>query len=383
MKQNHCAFVDKGLRLKMYDKGPKQLYASTKPCCHLSHTLVPQKISNFQKLDNPATIMDSIGLTYFRDYFDQNEDLHPACLACKNYEDKGIESPREKYNRLEEKYIKYDISKLDVVLGNTCNLACPFCASASSSLIDKLSNNLDINNRPQNWTPLANNHAPGTVYTSDVVAEILKNYKVHTLKLVGGEPFLAENWSKIAEAIDKGYCKDLKLEVTTNGTIINNEILSRLAKTRSARIMISVDSIGSNYEFIRWPHTWKKIEKNLNFLKNNQVDNVKIAIDNLVNIFNFEFLPEIEEYFWNTKRVGYSCEIKPATSLMNYQNLPEHIINKVKNRLRNDDLRNTLVSGNNNYSKEQLRHEFIVLLAQRKMKAEDVIGPLTREYLEL
>ena len=90
--------------------------------------------------------------------------------------------------------------------------------------------------------------------------------------------------------------------------------------------MISVDSIGSNYEFIRWPHTWKKIEKNLNFLKNNQVDNVKIAIDNLVNIFNFEFLPEIEEYFWNTKRVGYSCEIKPATSLMNYQNLPEHII---------------------------------------------------------
>ena len=130
-------------------------------------------------------------------------------------------------------------------------------------------------------------------------------------------------------------------------------------------------------------NTWKKIEKNLNFLKNNQVDNVKIAIDNLVNIFNFEFLPEIEEYFWNTKRVGYSCEIKPATSLMNYQNLPEHIINKVKNRLRNDDLRNTLVSGNNNYSKEQLRHEFIVLLAQRKMKAEDVIGPLTREYLEL
>ena len=68
---------------------------------------------------------------------------------------------------------------------------------------------------------------------------------------------------------------------------------------------------------------------------------------------------------------------------MNYQNLPAHIINAVKNEIKTDELRNTISLGTNNYSNERLKHEFNVLLTQRKMKANDVIGPMTREFFRL
>lgn len=381
---NRCAFVDKGVRIRLYDY-PDGLYANLKPCCHMNHDLIPIHISQSVKINSPKDIMQLMPLQYFRDYFRTNDDLHPACLACKNYEDKGVRSPRQNINEKTE-YDNYDINKLDVVLGNDCNLACPFCFSPASSLIDKLSRKLDVDQRPKSWIPLKNLALAGSKNTSSVVAEILKNYKVHTLKLIGGEPFLKENWDKIADVIDQDYCRDLKLEVTTNGTILNDEIMSRLSKTKKAHLRISIDSIGPNYEFIRWPHSWKKMDKNIQYLKDNahKYENISIGVSNLVNIFNFEFLPQIEEYFYDVRHlVTYSCEIKPNTHLMNYQNLPEHIINGVKEKLQSTELQNVLTPMSYGHRKETLKKEFDVLLAQRKMKATDVIGPLTREFFGL
>jgi molybdenum cofactor biosynthesis enzyme MoaA len=200
-----------------------------------------------------------------------------------------------------------------------------------------------------------------------MVADILNKYKVHTLKLIGGEPFLKENWDKISEVISGNCGKDLHLDVTSNGTILNDEIFEKLSKTKSAHLRLSVDSIEKNYEFIRWPHKWSKMHKNLDYLRNKKFNNITMSVNNLVNIFNFEFLPEI----------------KPTTHPQNYQNLPEHIIEYVRSRVKRDSLRKGLVKGNNNYTKDQIKKEFEVLLAQRKMKAEDVIGPMTREWLGL
>lgn len=381
MKENYCSYVEKGLRLKIYDIN-NEIYVQAKPCCHITYDMIPKDISLPIKLESIDNIMEISPLKYYKKYFEDNNDLHPSCIACTNDESKNVLSPRLKIN--ETDFNDYDINKLDVVLGNSCNLACPFCSSYSSSLIDKLSNSLGIDNRPESWQPLTNKLSAGSSKTPDVIAKILQTHKVHTLKLIGGEPFLKENWDKIADVIDQGYCKDLHLEVTTNGTIINDEIFSRLRKTKSVHLRISIDSIEKNYEFIRWPHSWKKMNKNLNYLKNNNKENIRVSVTNLVNIFNFEFLPNIEEYFQDVKDfVGYSTEIKPLTHLMNYQNLPKYIIDDVKNKIKSTNLKNRISYSPTQYTKEQLRREFVVLLNQRNMKASDVIGPMTREYFEL
>lgn len=381
MKNNYCGYVEKGVRLKLYDFSDG-IYAYIKPCCHITHEMIPLEISKPVKINSAKDIMNLMPMQYYRDYFANNDNLHPACIGCTNYEQKGINSPRNKINN--NNFDGYDINKLDVVLGNSCNLACPFCTSYASSLIDKLSNKLDKENRPESWIPLKNIYSSGSNKTAAVIAEILQTHRVHTLKLIGGEPFLKENWDKIAEVIDQEYCSELHLEITTNGTIINDEIMDRLNKTKSAHLRISVDSIGSNYEFIRWPHTWKKMDKNLTYLKNNKQNNVHISVSNLVNIFNFEFLPEIEAYFKDVKDlVGYSVEIKPITHLMNYQNLPDNIINSVKDKIQSSNLKKSLTISTNKRDYNEIKREFEILLNQRNMKTDNVIGPLTREWLNL
>lgn len=380
-KPNYCNYVEKGIRVRLFDT-ENGLHASVVPCCHTNWLYIPPEFKIPQKVSSAEDVMNNKTLLFFKDYFDNNEDMPQACIACINDESKNLKSPRQKINN--ENYAGYDISKLDVVLGNSCNLACPFCSSNASSLIDKLSRKLGTDERPRSWVPLANPYGAGSNKTADIVADILSKYKVHTLKLIGGEPFLKENWDRIAEVIDSGACNDMHLEVTTNGTILNSEIFERLSKTKSAHLRISVDSTNDNYEFIRWPHKWNKMHKNLNYLRENKFDNIHISVSNLVNIYNFEFLPELEAYFSDVSNVvGYSTEIKPITHLMNYQNLPEHIIEHVRNMVKRPSLKQALVKGNNNYTKKQIKKEFEVLLMQRKMKAEDVIGPMTREWLEL
>lgn len=381
-KPNYCTYIDKGVRMRLSDTAGG-VYGTVVPCCHMTQSFISPDILKSQKVESAEDVINHRTLTFYREYFKNNDDLPKPCTACINQESKELDSPRTSSN--EKNFQEYDISVLDVILGNSCNLACPFCSSFASSLIDKLSNKLGKNEKPMWWKPIPKTISmAGSSGTPDIVADILNKYKVHTLKLIGGEPFLKENWDKISEVISSRAGKDLHLDVTSNGTILNEEIFSKLSKTKSAHLRLSVDSIEKNYEFIRWPHKWSKMHKNLDYLRNNKFKNITISVNNLVNIFNFEFLPEIEEYFLDVRNVvGYTIEIKPTTHPQNYQNLPEHIIEYVRSKVKNNSLRKGLVKGNNNYTKDQIKKEFTVLLAQRNMKAEDVIGPMTREWLGL
>lgn len=381
-KPNYCTYIEKGVRMRLFDT-QEGVRGAVVPCCHMTQLFIPPDVLETVKVESAEDVFNHKTLTFYKEYFKSNDDLPKACTACINQESKGLESPRTLSNG--NNFQEYDIGILDVILGNSCNLACPFCSSFASSLIDKLSNKLNENERPISWRPIPKTISmAGSFKTPVIVADILNKYKVHTLKLIGGEPFLKENWDRISDVISSDACKDLHLDVTTNGTILNDEIFEKLSKTKSAHLRISVDSIGKNYEFIRWPHKWSKMHNNLDYLRNNKFKNITISVNNLVNIFNFEFLPEIEEYFLDVKSVvGYTIEIKPTHHAQNYQNLPEHIIEYVKGRVRKDSLRKGLVKGNNNYTRDQIKQEFMVLLAQRNMKAEDVIGPMTREWLGL
>jgi sulfatase maturation enzyme AslB (radical SAM superfamily) len=375
-----CSYVEKGIRLKLFSKN-NELYLFSKPCCHMLHDelapIAQQKLN--MKLIDVKDIMSLPSLQYYRNYFKNNDTLPPACVKCSNIESQGLNSPRIIQNKLN--YQEYDIARLDVVLSNLCNLACPFCSSHASSLIDKLS--LTLDEKPENWIPLKNSHdfeQPKAQNTSEIIAEILSNHRVHTLKLLGGEPFLKENWCKISDEINNGSYTNLNINITTNGTVINNSIIKTLQKVKHVELLISIDSIGKNYDFIRWPHKWERMQRNLDILYKANLPNTNIVVSILVNIFNFELLPEIEKHFPNA---SYQCEIQPESSLQNFRLLPDVIINKIKSQIKSKNLKEALFPLEHNVSKNKIRREFEVLLKQRKMNASDVIGPLTRKYYEL
>lgn len=379
----HCAYVEKGIRVNFLNKSGHP-YVRATPCCHLDKDFIEERFKPFTPLEEKESIEKHITLRHFKSHFKKGT-FHPACRSCINAEKSNNDSVRMKLNKLEKENPDFDYLKLDVVMSNKCNLACPFCSQGSSSLIETLAKKYAWH-LPMHWKK-GTLEQPDTELVGKTCANLLKKYKIHTFKIIGGEPFLIENWEPIGKVLDENYCSDLNLEITTNGTIMNDEIIKRLSKAKHTKLRISMDSIGENYNFIRWPHNWEKMKRNLTFLRDNKPDNCDYQISILVNILNFEYLPQIEEFLVNENlNYGFDFTLKPVDSPLQWYNLPLPIIFLILEKVKDETIKNSI---------EQLMHtepsvdyDLIVkdvkfYLDQRNMKPEHVLGPKTRGFLDL
>ena len=379
MKDNFCAYIDKGMRLHFEEKDG-QLYFLRKPCCHLQNDLVPVDFKGYYPINSAKDIFEHPSMYLYKDWFENNKGLPAECWKCAKDEENNNESPRERVNQEHTQFAEYDIGRLDIVLSNKCNLACPFCSSYSSSLIQTISSKME--ERPFNWNPNAK-YEPSAEKLSNIIADILDTYKVHTFKVIGGEPFLAENWNRIGDTLDSGAGRECHFEVTTNGTVMNHKIINNLKNLKSVKMLISVDSIGKNYDFIRWPHTWDRMKEKLLFIKDNKPDNTIVKISCLINAFNLEFVPDIEKFYEPFGvHINWSLHIKPFNHPLSYENCPQAIVDYVKNNVKSSTLKRGLRS-KPIIDDNEVRKQAEIFLKQRNMKAEDVLGPMTREWLGL
>ncbi len=385
--KNYCAYIDKGLRLNFLSDNQDQLLVSVRPCCNIHSKKIANDHKKYVPIKNTKDLIKHPTRKHFQKWFGNEENwavLHPACISCTKLEKARVDSHRTQINAIEHTTSKeFDFLRLDVTLTNQCNLACVFCSSYASSLIETLMTKYESEDLPEHWKTKVNKQ-PKSEDISNVVADMLKSYKIKSLKLIGGEPFLAENWKPIENVLDEIDCSDLELEITTNGTIMNDEIIRRLSKTKRSTIRISCDGINQNYEFLRWPHTWKKMEKNLDFIFAHQSDVLDVQISLLANIFNFEYLPEIEKYFldknWN---YGINFDIKPENSVLNCINLPNSLMHEIQDQLINHTTKRVLknLSKKSKRNLQDISRDTKFYLAQRNMKAVNVFGPNTREFL--
>lgn len=378
MKSNYCPYVYKGLRISFAELDNK-FYMTTKPCCHVDTDEFPY---NLQEYDINK-LLTSDNMLYFKDYFDKNDNLPPACISCIKQEAAHQKSYRTR--AIENSLNEYDIYKFDIVIGHTCNLACPFCSSYASSLINVLSKKHKGEDLPEMWIPRSEKHDPTQTNIISAIYDVLSQYKCQSIKVIGGEPFLKEHWQVFEDLLEKGFLINSTLEITTNGTIMNQKILDSLSKTKKTIIRASIDSIDKNYEFIRWPFTFEKIFNNMKFLSDNKTDNIKIELSCLVNIINFEYLPDIEEFLYPHQgfNLGFETLIKPAGQSMDWRYLSKEIVDDVCSKLKNKRLVKLIQNESLFINTDKTTKTLKFLLKQRNMSAEEVFKPATREYLKL
>lgn len=387
-RPNYCAYVDKGLRLNFQSNKQDQLLAGVRPCCMTHPDKIPNDHERYIPITNTIDLLNHPTRKHFQEWFESRKHtptLHPACSSCTNLEKVGLASHRTNMNIVEHTNKDFNFLRLDVNLSNQCNLACVFCNSKASSLIETIMTKYEREDLPEHWKGKVDKQ-PKSEDIANVIASLLKTYKVKSLKVIGGEPFLAENWKPIENVLDEIDCSGLELEITTNGTIMNDEIIRRLSKTKRSTIRISCDGINQNYEFLRWPHTWKKMEKSLDFIFKRKSDVLKVEISLLVNIFNFEYLPKIEKYFFDKGwKFHANFDIKPDNSVLNCINLPNHLIDQIEGQIKNPDIKLVLEKLNRSKKVKRNLHDITrdtkFYLAQRNMKASDVFGSQTLEFL--
>lgn len=225
------------------------------------------------------------------------------CQTCLKIDQSGGVSPRTSQIPLYEKEFKSQVQAMDsdgkvpinlhtleLTLGNVCNLKCRMCSPFFSSLLksdfDKM--NLEYNKDEviliEKFWQMDNELNP---FLHDALLKIKK------LNFLGGEPLLAPIHSKILHfLISKKRASEVTLFYNTNLTIVSEETLQLWNSFKHVHLDVSLEGKEKINNFIRKGSDFKKIESNIDKVKNALGEKVDFNICTVLQALNFEHIPE-------------------------------------------------------------------------------------------
>lgn len=300
---------------------------SREPMGHLSQDRLKDIINNEKFLNLRKNMYDGV-------WDEEKSPLLPGCSPCKLREDAGVTSKRKHWRTVgsfadlwkkdifEQQKIN-QIYHLDLAFSNTCNFKCRMCNSAFSTKWSKDEEELkkrgfEITNRKQ--------HLPA-MNSSETLLQlrgILPNLQqLRKLEIVGGEPFLnSELFDFVGDLRREGIWKNVDVMITTNGSLISEELLEKLSGSLKMNLNISVDGTGPIFEYSRAAGacTWQQLEKNISIAKsfckkqNSLKDSKtfwKINLNGAFQIYNMLNLYDFIEWVLTTLQIDKSnCRLR-------------------------------------------------------------------------
>lgn len=245
-------------------------------------------------------------------YFDRlrsaikQEKWSQDCSICYRDEATGAQSERMRYilgmdNQAFDHFVKtYEVIEQEIFIkfSNLCTLACRSCNSTDSSTYARVIKDAsvapalthDFSDDPDNWKL--------------IVELITKADKIHdfpVLHLIGGETLVQPGSTKLLQWMyENNLTKKFSLRITTSLAVnLTTDLMTILKSFKQVTFNLSIDSVGDNYNYIRWPAKWTKIERNLNELIAATEDmNYMSVLNPVFSINNIFYLEDYVEYFY-------------------------------------------------------------------------------------
>jgi MoaA/NifB/PqqE/SkfB family radical SAM enzyme len=184
---------------------------------------------------------------------------HEYCSNCVQAERHGADSERAWHNNVNPGFdyatagdqYHYPVI-VDVRWNTTCNLSCNYCGEACSS----------------KWAgikaiPFKSGARP---YYDDVCDFIEQHHEhIHEVALVGGEPLLLPENSRLLDVIPANAIVTLITNLSVE--LESNKIFQKLATRNRVGWSMSFDNTGQRLEYVRHGASWDTIQKNLQIIK--------------------------------------------------------------------------------------------------------------------
>lgn len=140
---------------------------------------------------------------------------------------------------------------LQIHVTERCNLRCAHCYQS-----DSLSREMSLE------------QITGVVNQFQVICSAQKY--IGQLTLTGGEPFVRSDFLEMLEKIASQY-PSMRLAILTNGSLLTNEITSRLAKLHPAFVQVSIDGSENTHDHIRGTGSYGCALRGLEYLRANGI----------------------------------------------------------------------------------------------------------------
>jgi len=255
----------------------------------------------------------------------------------------------------------HDIMFLEFNMSNICNLKCRMCDGINSSAWVKDDLKLAENGNP--YFRRINDPEFGYTNKSEQIIERLFEdptpfMNLRYLSIKGGEPYMEPaNKTILKKFIDLGIAKNVTLDWTTNGTIVDEEVHELAKQYGHTKWTVSVEGTDGLYEYIRGGKNFTFAQLNEN-LKHYNFDRVIIAVT--VMAYNIAHLGKIQTWYDKVKQDHWSIYFNNVVAQPAYLNpriLPNDILDKIDFKLPNinytqDDLLSKHVDLFVNYTKD-------------------------------
>jgi len=245
------------------------------PCCWIAPSTTP--------------IEHKIQLTSVRRQFTKNvlSDTEKNCHECLGREQNqyGVSHRQVAKTSIPEDAVDGDMYHIAVQIDLTCNAACTICGPHSSSLWQKQNNpNAKLKNYSLQYQKLIS----------------FTNFdKLTRLDFVGGEPLLSEHNVDFLKRVTTP--SNVEVFYNTNGSILpDSELIELWSTFKQVDLAFSIDGMNEQFDYIRWPLSWKKVEHNMLHYDSILKDKLGFYIQFTANPMNIFYFKELET--WHSKR---------------------------------------------------------------------------------
>lgn len=256
---------------------------------------------------------------------------NPNCESCWRVEKNGGYSMRQNESRKysAEEIIKHVESNgtvtilpeiFDLKLGNLCNLKCIMCCQLSSSQHETeirlwKSTDIKLPSLLEYIEVKFKDEAQQYRLDKDNLDAIMSNLDpvlktIDHVRLVGGEPLI----NPLTKLVIKRLPKTANIEIITNLTEVDHELLEDLKRYQSAKLTCSIDHVDAEkFEYIRFPADYNTCMKNFEILTHKEISLT-------VSIFNVFDLKEIFDHFeqYSPITVSFNWVLDPEYFCIKY-----------------------------------------------------------------
>ena len=194
--------------------------------------------------------------------------------------------------------------RLEINVGNKCNLKCRMCyAERSSEIYDEQKNLLKKDHkRAMQFFYLryfSENHDLDWE-EDEMLWGGIRKWLPHTKELhfTGGEPILIrKTWSLLDYIKKEGLAKNISLGFEINCTNIPDKLIELSNQFFFVSLSLSVDGYRDVQEYIRYPSLWSEVEENIRRLLLKKTENISVCFLTVVQIYNILDLPNLLCWF--------------------------------------------------------------------------------------
>lgn len=332
-----------------------------KHLCYFPHTNLDMRNNFFGKLS--YTCCCNLDLRYNNDdnIVDRvKEEMllgnsPKPCHLCYKDESRGAISERirrliifdqKKLEAFEkDPYLAVDNIQIGMLVSNFCNLACRSCNAHNSSTWAKMAK-VSVETNPNNLIQDLSSKEQFFSLVEKKYNEAKERNLEFILSLIGGETFIQQGFFECCQKlIDMNISNETTLHITTNMTVpIDKDLENIFSNFKKIKLVCSIDSTGENYQYVRWPAHFDKVEKSLSrmlsLMKTTLLGKIKYYIQPVYSINNIFYINDNLDY-WHNWAIKNETQIHLLTIHLHN---PAHLQPEILPQPYRDKLKNIIAS---------------------------------------